>query len=118
VATASRSSRAPGTGVFATIASFAIIAIIAIASAMWRTERHDTPAVAPHIERKLRVSAFQPVSARAAEDPVEDTLPSEEAPPLQNEPMPPPAAAATADPDIPATPPEQPTNEGIITDES
>jgi hypothetical protein len=60
-ATASRFSRAPGTRVFATIASFAIIEI---GSTMWRTERHDAPTVAPHIERKLRVSAFQRVSAR------------------------------------------------------
>ena len=102
------SARVPATKVFATIAS---LAIIAIGSAMWKTQSRDTPTVTPRVERKLRAFAFQPTHTRPAEQPVEESAVTEEAPPpIQS-------AVAAADPDVPAAPPEQPANEGIITDD-
>jgi hypothetical protein len=136
LAATSFSSRIPATKVFATIAS---VAIIAIGSAVWRAEQRGAGPVSPRMERRLRVSASQTVStlqrvstlqpgrvlepgkARSAQEALEETPPppSEEAP-LQNPQTPASAGAAAgdADSDIPATPPEQPTNEGIITEAS
>jgi hypothetical protein len=135
------SSRVPATKVFATLAS---VAIIAIGSAVWRTEQRGAASVSPRIERTLRVSAlqtgrtFEPINTvqsvsafqprdtlqqgdtGSVDDALEETPPpNEEAAPFQSSP---PASAAAAagdsDPDIPTTPPEQPTNEGIIAEDS
>ena len=112
VATGS-SWRMPAPKVFATAAS---LAIIAIGSAMWRTDPGTTPASAPRIERKLRVSAFQGDVSPTLTQPTEDAPPPAEES-IENESAAPPLPIAAEDSDLPAAAPEQPSNEGIITED-